>query len=249
MMGPPGYPSPNNFATLSKASPAASSRVCPMFWYDQCSVPLLGQVKMSVAARNHQSQHGKIHLPIIFLEFFFLAFFEQDGMNVSFEVIDGDQGLVEGEGQRLGVSDSDQQGAGQARVPASRPARRSIGRSVRHRPAPCGLPAQSPSNAPATPAPEPRRHKAGARRSARRRRSRPLFRPNTPPRQQSRRRSFQCRECKRQPWLSSLNHEQRWSTGVPPVTHGLCPTGGTPVLHQGFCPLACSAATICRDVE
>ena len=34
-------------------------------------------------------------------------------MNVSFEMIDSDQGFVEGEGQRFGVSDSDQQGAGQ----------------------------------------------------------------------------------------------------------------------------------------
>ena len=65
---------------------------------------------MSVSARNHQRQHGEIHLAIVLL-----ALFEQHGMNVSFEVIDGDQGLVEGEGQRLGVSDSDQQRAGQPR--------------------------------------------------------------------------------------------------------------------------------------
>ena len=130
----------------------------------------------------------------------FCALFEQHGMNVSFEVIDCDQGLVEGEGQCLGVSDSDQQGASQARVPASPPARQWIDKSVPHRPAPCEPPAQSPSDAPAKPAREPRRHKAGARRSARRRHSRPLSRPNTPPPQQSRRRSFQCRECKRQPW-------------------------------------------------
>jgi hypothetical protein len=30
--GPPGYPSPSSFATLSKASPAASSRVHPSTW-------------------------------------------------------------------------------------------------------------------------------------------------------------------------------------------------------------------------
>ena len=35
------------------------------------------------------------------------------------------------------------------------------------------------------------------------------------------------------PMVSSLNHEQGWRTGVPPD------------LHQGFCPLGCSAATIC----
>ena len=46
---------------------------------------------------------------------FLLPFFEQDGMDVSFEVIDGDQRFIERESQRLGVSDSDQQGAGQPR--------------------------------------------------------------------------------------------------------------------------------------
>ncbi len=66
---------------------------------------------MSVPARNHQSQHGKSYIRRLF----FLAFLEQDGMNVSFEMIHSDQGLVEREGQRLGVSDSDQQRPGQPR--------------------------------------------------------------------------------------------------------------------------------------
>ena len=65
---------------------------------------MLGQIEMSVPARNHQREYGKIYLAIVFL-----AFLEQDGMNVSFEVIHCDQGLVEREGQRLGISDSDQQ--------------------------------------------------------------------------------------------------------------------------------------------
>src|SRR5690348_13925301 len=47
------------------------------------------------------------------------------------------------------------------------------------------------------------------------------------------------------PTESSLNHELGWRAGVPPVMHGPSPTGRTPVLHQGFCPLACRAATIC----
>ena len=55
-------------------------------------------------------QHGEIHLAIIFL-----PFLEQHGMNVSFEMIDRDQGLVESEGQSLSVSDSDQQRARQPR--------------------------------------------------------------------------------------------------------------------------------------
>ena len=31
--GPPGYGRSSSRATLSNASPAASSRVCPIFWY------------------------------------------------------------------------------------------------------------------------------------------------------------------------------------------------------------------------
>ena len=35
--GPPGYGKPSSRATLSNASPAASSRVCPILWYVQGS--------------------------------------------------------------------------------------------------------------------------------------------------------------------------------------------------------------------
>src|SRR3989338_8659081 len=38
IFGPPGYSNPNNFATLSKHSPAASSRVAPNFSYTPWSV-------------------------------------------------------------------------------------------------------------------------------------------------------------------------------------------------------------------
>ena len=65
---------------------------------------------MCVSARNHQRQHRKLDLPIVFL-----PFLEQNGMDMSFEVIHRDQGLVERKSQRLGIGDSDQQSSGQAR--------------------------------------------------------------------------------------------------------------------------------------
>ena len=43
-----------------------------------------------------------------------LPLLEQHGVDVAFEVVDGDQRLVEGEGQRLGVADADQQSSGEA---------------------------------------------------------------------------------------------------------------------------------------
>ncbi len=40
--------------------------------------------------------------------------FQQDGVDVAFEVVDGDERLAEGPGQGLGVADADEQGAGEA---------------------------------------------------------------------------------------------------------------------------------------
>ena len=42
------------------------------------------------------------------------ARFHQDGVDVAFEVIDGDQGLIEAEGEGFGVGDADQQCASEA---------------------------------------------------------------------------------------------------------------------------------------
>ncbi len=56
------------------------------------------------------ASRGNSDLPIAFL-----ALLEQNGVDVTFKMIHGDQRLVEREGQRLGVADADQQGAGQAR--------------------------------------------------------------------------------------------------------------------------------------
>ena len=40
--------------------------------------------------------------------------FHQDGVDVAFEVVDGDEGLVEAEGEGFGVGDADEEGAGEA---------------------------------------------------------------------------------------------------------------------------------------
>ena len=43
-----------------------------------------------------------------------VCFHSEDGVDVAFEVVDGDEGFVEAEGEGLGVGDADQQRAGQA---------------------------------------------------------------------------------------------------------------------------------------
>src|SRR5215469_10500025 len=68
---------------------------------------LRGQVKMRVASGDYQCQHGEAKFAIAFL-----ALFEQDGMDVSFEMIDRDQRLLEREGQSFGVTDTDEKRSG-----------------------------------------------------------------------------------------------------------------------------------------
>jgi hypothetical protein len=43
-----------------------------------------------------------------------LAFVEEDGVDVAFEVVDGDEGEAGGEGEGLGVGDADEECAGEA---------------------------------------------------------------------------------------------------------------------------------------
>jgi hypothetical protein len=70
-------------------------------------VVLLGQIKVRVSSRNHQSEQGKLQLVIALL-----TLFQQNRMNVAFEMIDRNQRLIEGEGQSLGIADANQQGSG-----------------------------------------------------------------------------------------------------------------------------------------
>src|ERR1700690_70359 len=43
-----------------------------------------------------------------------LAFVEEDGMDVTFQVVDGDQGKIVGEGESFCVGDADEEGSGEA---------------------------------------------------------------------------------------------------------------------------------------
>ena len=65
---------------------------------------------MRVSAGDNKRQHRKPQLAISFL-----PLFEQDSMNVAFEVVDGNKRLFERERQRLRITDSDQERAGKAR--------------------------------------------------------------------------------------------------------------------------------------
>ncbi len=75
------------------------------------ALPLLCQIKMGVATRDHQCQHGETQLVVSFL-----SLFQQDSMNMPFQVIYCNQRLVEGKRQRLGVADTNQQSSGESRT-------------------------------------------------------------------------------------------------------------------------------------
>ena len=64
---------------------------------------LFGEIQVCVAARNHEREHGEVDAVIALL-----ALLEQYGVNMSLEMIDRNQRLVESEPQRLGITDSDQ---------------------------------------------------------------------------------------------------------------------------------------------
>ena len=64
---------------------------------------LFGEIKMCVAARNYEREHREVDVVIALL-----TLLEQHGVNMSLEMIDRNQRLVESEPQRLGITDSDQ---------------------------------------------------------------------------------------------------------------------------------------------
>jgi putative nucleotidyltransferase with HDIG domain len=68
--------------------------------------PLLEEIEMGMAPGNDQGQRAS--LPQLTVR-------HQDGVDVPLQVVDGHQRFVEGKGQRLGVSNSNQQCSGQAR--------------------------------------------------------------------------------------------------------------------------------------
>ena len=57
---------------------------------------------MSVSSRDNEREDWKDQFTVAFL-----PFLEQHGMNMTFEMIHGDQRLVQSEGQRLGIADAD----------------------------------------------------------------------------------------------------------------------------------------------
>ena len=65
---------------------------------------LLGQVQVRVAAGDHQRQHREIDFVIALL-----PLLQQHGVNMAFQVVDGDQRLLQGKRQRLGITDTHQQ--------------------------------------------------------------------------------------------------------------------------------------------
>jgi len=71
----------------------------------------LGEVEMCVSSGDNQCENGELEI-----ETFALALLEQHSMNVSLKMIDGDQWLIEREGEGLGKADADQQSPCQSRT-------------------------------------------------------------------------------------------------------------------------------------
>jgi len=62
---------------------------------------------MGVAAGNDERQQGETQFVISLA-----TLFQQDSMNVAFEVVDRDERLVESKRERLGIADADEERAG-----------------------------------------------------------------------------------------------------------------------------------------
>ena len=81
MIGPPGYPSPSSFATLSYASPAASSRVRPISRY----IPgCVDEIEAGVTARHDEHDRRRRNLAVL----------EPQRFDVPGQMIDRDQRLA-----------------------------------------------------------------------------------------------------------------------------------------------------------
>jgi len=76
---------------------------CARFSFDQ--------KKMGVTSADHQSEHRKFQFAIAFL-----ALFQQDGVDVSLEMIDSDERFLDRVGERLGVTQTNQQRSGEPRT-------------------------------------------------------------------------------------------------------------------------------------
>src|SRR5262249_16735508 len=70
---------------------------------------LLCQIEMRMSTGHHQCEHRKIQFVVSLL-----PLFEQHGMDVTFEVVDRDQRLIESKRQGLGIADTNEQCAGEA---------------------------------------------------------------------------------------------------------------------------------------
>ena len=120
--GPPGKPRPSMRATLSKASPAASSRVRPRrrYWpWPSARTRSVWPPETISATSGKRSARRLVEARPV----------QPVGVHVAFEVIDAQQWLAPREGQPLGHVDADQQRAGQARARGLRRSRRSPSQS------------------------------------------------------------------------------------------------------------------------
>ena len=95
-IGPPGYPSPSSFATLSYASPAASSRVRPDALV---RAGLAHHIQARVAARHHERDQRQCDVAVL----------EKQRLDVAREVVHRHERAIERKRQRLGERHADEQ--------------------------------------------------------------------------------------------------------------------------------------------
>ena len=104
MIGPPGISQSQQLRDFVERFAGGVVASVADILVGPASSPLLCQIKMRVSARDHQRQHRETQLAVPPL-----PFFQQHGVNVAFQMIHGDQRLVQRKGQRLGIADADQQ--------------------------------------------------------------------------------------------------------------------------------------------
>src|SRR5215471_2274341 len=78
--------------------------VSPRFAFLRC------QIEVSVSARHDQCQHREVQIVVTLL-----PLFKQHRMDVPLQMVYSNERLIESEGQRLGVTDTDQQRSSKTR--------------------------------------------------------------------------------------------------------------------------------------
>src|SRR5579872_5263051 len=90
--GPPGISEPEKLSDFVEGLAGGIVASVADIFVSPRIILLGGEIQVRMAARNHQRQHRELQFVITFL-----ALLEEHSVNMSFEMVHGDQGLVERE--------------------------------------------------------------------------------------------------------------------------------------------------------